>query len=129
MNENTSQKIEPVIVARPGSGDSIAVDPALAGRPGAEQLARIEEKAARIEDKFARSEALLLRVQATFEDAMTEFGDLARRGDVAAVEQRIRQVPGFGGLFVLAILAAVLGAGLTIAALKFGVPWPVLQPR
>jgi hypothetical protein len=125
---NDTSKIEPVVGGRtpptaegaaPGSGG-------LNARPGLEPLARIEEKTARIEEKFARSEALLLRVLATFEDAMSEFGGLARRADLQVIDRRTRRLPGIGALIVVGILAAVLGAATTIAALKYGIPWPLL---
>jgi hypothetical protein len=93
----------------------------------AEQLARIEEKAARIEDKYARSESLLLRVQATFEDAMAEFGNLARRSDVATIEQRVGRLPGAGALFVMGIITAIITTALIFAVSKYGIPG-VLPP-
>src|SRR5581483_11854046 len=127
MAEPTSQKIEPVIVGKPGPHEPQAAVVTVTNdgpvdRQSAEQLARIEEKAARIEDKFARSESLLLRVQATFEDAMAEFGNLARRTDIATIEQKVRRVPGVGAMFFFAILTAILAAALTIAAFKYGIP-------
>jgi hypothetical protein len=130
MNESSSQKIEPKVM-RPGAeGGATEVRPgSLHSRGDLEQLSRIEEKLARVEEKFARSEALLLRVQATFEDAMAEFGGLARRADISAVEQRLRGLPGVGALLFVGILAAAIGAGLTIASLKYGVPWPLLNNR
>lgn len=132
MAEPTSQKIEPVIVGKSGPQEPQATVVAMTNGGGierqtAEQLARIEEKAARIEDKFARAESLLLRVQATFEDAMAEFGNLARRSDVAAIEQKIRRVPGVGAMLFFAILTGIIAAALTIAAFKYGIPG-VLPP-
>jgi hypothetical protein len=127
MNESSSPKIEPVVM-RPAAEGTVEVRSApLHSRGDLEQLTRIEEKSARIEEKFARSEALLLRVQATFEDAMAEFGGLARRTDLGNVEQRLRGLPGVGALLFVGILSAAIGAGLTIASLKYGIPWPLLN--
>lgn len=145
MNDSSSQKIEPVITPRPDAEMQTrpvadervagAVSPAtrhfqtsFRNNENPDQLARIEEKTARIEEKFARSETLFLRLQSTFEDAMSEFGGLARRSDVTAIETRVRRIPGFGALVVVAVLAAVLSAAATVAALKFGIPFVVL-PR
>jgi len=94
----------------------------LSERGGLDQVSRIEEKTARIEEKFARSEALLLRVEATFQDTLTKFGGLARTADVNALEQRVRSLPGAGAIFVVALIAAVIGAVVTLAALRFGIP-------
>jgi hypothetical protein len=130
MNESASPKIEPVVMRPVAEGVAPEVRPGpLHSRGDLEQLGRIEEKTARIEEKFARSEALLLRVQATFEDAMAEFGGLARRTDLGTLEHRLRGLPGVGALLFVGILSAVIGAGLTIASLKYGIPWPLLGNR
>jgi hypothetical protein len=149
MNDITTQKIEPVVGSRPGDGGArpVLLDETVAGsvspatrhvqpaqqshpvaRDASDQLGRIEEKAARIEEKFARSEMLFLRLQSTFEDAMSEFGGLARTANVAALEAQVARLPGLGALIVVAIVGVVLGAAATVAALKFGVPFVVL-PR
>jgi hypothetical protein len=94
----------------------------LSERGGLDQLSRIEEKSARIEEKFARTEALLLRVEATFQDALTKFGGLARTADVNALEGRVRSLPGIGSIFVVALIAALVGAAITLAAQKYGIP-------
>ena len=94
----------------------------LSDRGGLDQLSRIEEKSARIEEKFARTEALLLRVETTFQDALSKFGGLARTADVNALEQRVRSLPGIGGIFVVALIAAVIGAACVLAAQKYGIP-------
>jgi len=93
----------------------------LSERGGLDQLSRIEEKSARIEEKFARTEALLLRVEATFQDALTKFGGLARTADVNALEGRVRSLPGIGGIFVITVIAALIGSAATLVALKFGI--------
>ena len=100
----------------------------LSERAGLDQLSRIEEKSARIEEKFARTEALLLRVETTFQDALSKFGGLARTADVNALEARVRGLPGAGGIFFVALIAALIGAACVLAAQKYGVPG-FLPPR
>ena len=103
-----------------------------------DQLSRIEEKAARIEEKYARTEALLLRVEEKVEKSTSRTSELARqsdlaalRGQVNALSDRVRRVPGFASLLVLALLAAIVGAGLTVAAMHYGIPGvlPGMLPR
>lgn len=119
-----------------GSPAAMASQPASAGVPlsergGLDQLSRVEEKLARVEEKFARSEALLLRLEATFQDALTRFGGLARSADVKALEGRVRGLPGVGSIFVVALVAALVGALLMVLALRFGIPGflPALAAR
>jgi hypothetical protein len=100
----------------------------LAERGGLDQLSRIEEKSARIEEKFARSEALLLRVESTFQDAMTKFGGIARTTDINALEARMRRLPGAGTIFFVALLAALIGAVAVLVAQQHGIPG-LLAPR
>ena len=57
---------------------------------------------------------------------MSEFGGLARRADLQMLERRTRRLPGLGAMIVVAFLAAILGSAATIAALKYGIPWPLL---
>ena len=106
--------------------------------PGLDQLSRVEEKAARIEEKYARTEALLMRVEDKVEKAAGRMGEAARqadlaamRGEVAALANRVRRLPGFGSLLVVGLLASLLGAALTLAALRYGVPGvlPAVLPR
>jgi len=104
-----------------------AAQPAPAGVPlsergGLDQLSRVEEKVARVEEKFARSEALLLRLEATFQDTLTRFGGLARSADVKALEGRVRSLPGAGAIFVVALIAALIGALAMLIAIRFGIP-------
>ena len=94
-----------------------------------DQLSRIEEKAARIEEKYARTEALLLRVEEKVEKSTSRTSELARQSDLAAVRaqmnavsDRVQRVPGLASLLLVALLAAVIGAGLTVAALRYGIP-------
>lgn len=101
---------------------------ALSDRGGLDQLSRIEEKSARIEEKFARTEALLLRVETTFQDALSKFGGLARTADVNALETRVRSLPGIGAIFFVALISAVIGAACVLAAQKYGIPG-FLPPR
>jgi hypothetical protein len=98
-------------------------------RAGVDQLSRIEDKTARIEEKYARSEALLNRVEDRVEKAVARMGEAARgqdmaalRGEVAALDRRLRGVPGFGTLLLVGLLSALIGAGATVMALRFGVP-------
>jgi hypothetical protein len=94
----------------------------LSERGGLDQLSRVEEKLARVEEKFARSEALLLRLETTFQDTLTRFGGLARSADVKALEGRVRGLPGAGSIFVVALIAALIGAFVMLLALRFGIP-------
>jgi hypothetical protein len=114
----------PSYVPAPGPAPTTTLQASvpLSERGGLDQLSRIEEKSARIEEKFARTEALLLRLEATFQDALTKFGGLARTADVNALEGRVRGLPGVGAIFVVAVIAALVGAAVTLAALKFGIP-------
>lgn len=110
-----------------GSPAAMGSQPASAGVPlsergGLDQLSRVEEKLARVEEKFARSEALLLRLEATFQDTLTRFGGLARSADVKTLEGRVRGLPGAGSIFVVALIAALIGALLMVMALRFGIP-------
>jgi len=115
--------IDPIERDAPVYGSPAAVagaQPASAGVPlsergGLDQLSRVEEK-------FARSEALLLRLEATFQDTLTRFGGLARSADVKALEGRVRGLPGAGSIFVVALIAALIGAFLMLLALRFGIP-------
>jgi hypothetical protein len=100
----------------------------LSERGGLDQLSRIEEKSARIEEKFARTEALLLRLETTFQDALSKFGGLARTADVNALETRVRSLPGIGAIFFVALISAVIGAACVLAAQKYGIPG-FLPPR
>ncbi|MBW0005284.1 MAG: hypothetical protein JO216_17560 [Hyphomicrobiales bacterium] len=119
-----------------GSPTAVASQPASGGVPlsergGLDQLSRLEEKLARIEEKFARSEALLLRLEASFQDTLTRFGGLARSAEVKALEGRVRGLPGAGTIFVVALIAALIGALLMVLALRFGIPGllPALAAR
>ena len=122
--------IDPIERDAPVYGSPAAVagaQPASAGVPlsergGLDQLSRVEEKLARVEEKFARSEALLLRLEATFQDTLTRFGGLARSADVKALEGRVRGLPGAGSIFVVALIAALIGAFVMLLALRFGIP-------
>lgn len=103
--------------------------------PGADQLARIEDKCARIEDKYARSEALLSRVEEKIEGASTRMSEAARQSDLAAlrsevraVADRTRRLPGSGALVLTAVITAVLTVVLTIAAQRFHLDG-LLPPR
>jgi hypothetical protein len=121
--------IDPVDREAPvyGSPAGVAAQAAPTGVPlsergGLDQLSRVEEKVARVEEKFARSEALLLRLEASFQDTLTRFGGLARAADLKALEGRVRGLPGAGTIFVVALIAALIGAFLMLLALRFGIP-------
>jgi hypothetical protein len=101
----------------------------LAERGNLDQLTRIEDKAARIEEKYARSEALLLRVEGAVDRAVGRLEETARdmnltglREDFNRLERRVRTKPGIVTLFVVALVAALIGAGVTVAASRYGVP-------
>ena len=111
------------LVSPPTSGGA-----SLSDRGGLDQLSRIEEKSARIEEKFARTEALLLRLETTFQDALSKFGGLARTADVNALETRVRGLPGTGAIFFVALIAALIGAACVLAVQKYGIPG-FLLPR
>jgi hypothetical protein len=112
----------------PTSAPQATTNSSLSDRGGLDQLSRIEEKSARIEEKFARTEALLLRVETTFQDALSKFGGLARTADVNALETRVRGLPGIGAIFFVALISAVIGAACVLAAQKYGIPG-FLPPR
>jgi len=112
----------------PAPAPTAVVPPPLSERGGLDQLSRIEEKSARIEEKFARTEALLVRVESTFQDAMSKFGGIARTADMHALEARVRRLPGTSSIFVVALIAALIGALVVLIALRFGIPG-LLPPR
>ena len=133
MNE-TARK-DPVVTLAPPASETpepvvaapVAVP--LAERGNLDQLTRIEDKAARIEEKYARSEALLLRVEGAVDRAVGRLEETARdmnltglREDFNRLERRVRGKPGVVTLFVVALVAALIGAGVTVAALRYGVP-------
>ncbi len=100
-----------------------------ADRPALDQLSRIEDKTARIEEKYARSESLLNRVEDRVERAAVRMGEAASsqdmaslRGEVAALDRRVRGIPGFATLLLVGVLSGLIGAGATVAALRYGVP-------
>ena len=130
---SSGARVEPMIEAAPiepptGPGP-LAPPVALHGRPDLDQLARIEDKTARIEEKYARSEALLGRVEDAMRATVTRTDELARGADVAALREemaalsmRVRRLPGIGALLLAALLAALVGAGLAYAAIRYGLP-------
>jgi hypothetical protein len=112
----------------PAPAPAPAPAPSLSERGGLDQLSRIEEKSARIEEKFARTEALLVRVESTFQDAMGRFGGIARIADIHALEARVRRLPSASSIFIVALIAALIGALVVLIALRFGIPG-LLPPR
>ena len=122
--EGAAAPVEPPLMLRasppPGS---------LHDRPDLDQLMRIEDKTARIEEKYARSEALLGRVEEAMKAAVTRTEELARGADVAALREevaalnvRVRRLPGVGAIAIVALVAALVGAALAYAAIRYGLP-------
>lgn len=120
-------------VASPAQSPAAASAPADTPRPaervepGLDQLSRIEDKTARIEEKYARSEARMQRVVDKVDAAMDRFGtvalqsDLAAvRGEVGAMNRRLRKLPGFGALLLTSVATAVLTAIIIILLFKYG---------
>lgn len=130
----TARKDPVVTLAQPASEvpeQAVAAQAAtpLSERGNLDQLTRIEDKAARIEEKYARSEALLLRVEGAVDRAVGRLEETARdmnltglREDFNRLERRVRTKPGIVTLFVVALVAALIGAGVTVVALRFGLP-------
>jgi hypothetical protein len=124
--EGASQRQGPSFIPSPAA-PHVPPPPAaptvsLSERGGLDQLSRIEEKTARTEEKFARTEALLLRLETTFQDALSKFGGMARTADVNALETRMRSLPGLGAIFFVALISALIGAACVLAAQKYGIP-------
>jgi len=134
---NAPARLDPVLHAPPAdpvaelkAAVEAAPPPAApADRPGLDQLSRIEDKASRIEEKYARSEALLQRVEDRVGKAADRMGEGARaadvatlRGEVSALDRRVRGLPGFATLLIVSLFTGAVAAGLTVAALRYGVP-------
>jgi hypothetical protein len=71
----------------------------------------------------------MARVEASFERAVDGLNQVAAHMDipglrrsVAEIEKRVRRKPGYLGLFVVAVIAALIGAAAAVAAMKFGIP-------
>lgn len=92
-------------------------------------LSRVEDKTARIEEKFARSEERMMRVESALEKATIRLEGASQemnlqglKDDVARLREEVRRKPGAATIFVVAILAALVGAAAAFALAKFGIP-------
>jgi hypothetical protein len=99
-----------------------------------DQISRIEEKTARIEEKYARTEALMMRLDDRVQQSTARSAEAARQADliavrdqVAALTRRVRGLPGFGMLFVMMLLTAIVTAALTVAALHYNLAGTLLR--
>ncbi len=54
-----------------------------------------------------------------------------RYGEVAGLSNRVRGIPGFASLLIVALLTGIVTAGLVVAALRYGIPgiMPGVLPR
>ena len=127
----TEIKTEPMLDAIVTSPEKAA--PA-AEPPRMDQLSRVEDKTARIEEKFARSEERMMRVESALEKATIRLEgatqDMNLQGvkeDIARMRSDVRKKPGVVTLFVVALVAALIGAGVSFALTRFGIPG--LLPR
>jgi hypothetical protein len=130
----TKTKTEPMLdtVALPSSDKAAAVPAQDA--PKLDQLSRVEDKTARIEEKFARAEERMMRVESALEKATIRLEGATQdmnlqgvREDIAQMRADLRKKPGVVTLFVVALLAALIGAGVSFALTRFGIPG--LLPR
>jgi hypothetical protein len=71
----------------------------------------------------------MARVEASFERALDGLNQVAAHMDfpglrrsVEEIEKRVKRKPGYFGLFVVALLASLIGAAAAVAAMKFGIP-------
>jgi hypothetical protein len=92
-------------------------------------LSRVEDKTARIEEKFARSEERMMRVESALEKATIRLEGASQemnlqglKEDVARLREDVRRKPGAATIFVVAIVAALIGAAVAFALAKFGIP-------
>ncbi len=97
--------------------------------PKLDQLSRVEDKTARIEEKFARSEERMMRVESALEKATIRLEGATQdmnlqavKDDLARLRHTLRRTPGVVTLFVVALLAALVGAGASYALIRFGIP-------
>jgi hypothetical protein len=125
----TKTKTEPMLdtVALPSSDKAAAVPAQDA--PKLDQLSRVEDKTARIEEKFARSEERMMRVESVLEKATIRLEGATQdmnlqgvREDIVQMRADLRKKPGVVTLFVVALLAALIGAGVSFALTRFGIP-------
>jgi hypothetical protein len=130
----TETKTEPMLDAiAPASPDKAAPAP-VQDAPKMDQLSRVEDKTARIEEKFARSEERMMRVESALEKATIRLEGATQdmnlqgvREDISRMRADLRKKPGVVTLFVVALIAALIGAGVSFALTRFGIPG--LLPR
>ncbi|MCU0883695.1 MAG: hypothetical protein MUC44_01915 [Beijerinckiaceae bacterium] len=128
----TETKTEPmleVVASPPADKPAPAPD-----APKMDQLSRVEDKTARIEEKFARSEERMMRVESALEKATIRLEGATQdmnlqgvREDIARMRADLRKKPGVVTLFVVALVAALIGAAVSFALTRFGIPG--LLPR
>jgi hypothetical protein len=127
--EKTEPKLEATVVAPPPVSEPVAVTVVAPAAAKLDQLSRVEDKAARIEEKFARSEERMMRVESALEKATIRLEgatqDMNLQGvkeDIARMRADIGRKPGAATIFIIALTAALLGAAVTFALSKFGIP-------
>ncbi len=109
-----------------GGLERAVADPQVSQGLGADQLARIEDKAARIEEKFARQEATAQRVLDKLELATSRMGEVALqsevaalRGEMATIARRTRSLPGVSAVFAASVVTALLTAVIVILLVRY----------
>jgi predicted nuclease with TOPRIM domain len=130
----SSAKTEPKLEALPETPVEavvapIKLEPKAPVEAAPDQLARIEDKTARIEEKFARSEERMMRLESALEKATLRLEgatqDMNLQGvkdDIVSMRERLGKKPGAAVIFVIALVAALIGAGVSFALTKFGIP-------
>jgi hypothetical protein len=136
----SAAKTEPTIEAgTEASGAASAVAPVASAAASPQPMkldraSRIEDETARIEEKFARSEERMMRVESALEKATIRLEGATQdmnlqgvRDDMSRMREDLRAKPGVATLFVVALVATLIGAAVTVGVLKFGIPG-VLSP-
>jgi predicted nucleic acid-binding Zn-ribbon protein len=95
-----------------------------------DQVSRIEDKTARIEEKFARSEERMMRLESALEKATLRLEGASQdmnlqgvRDDIARLRDQVGKKPGAVTIFVIALIAALIGAGVAFALARYGIPF------
>jgi hypothetical protein len=135
--EKTEPKLEGTVLAPapvpvPEPVGVTIVAPAAASRdagPKLDQLSRVEDKTARIEEKFARSEERMMRLESALEKTALRLEGATQdmnlqgvRQDITSMREDLRRKPGSATIFIIALAAALLGAAVSFALLRFGIP-------
>ncbi|MGL4439075.1 MAG: hypothetical protein ACRCUE_07380 [Bosea sp. (in: a-proteobacteria)] len=135
--EKTEPKLEDAVVTPPAVPVpepvavtiAVPVAPVQGAVPKLDQLSRVEDKTARIEEKFARSEERMMRLESALEKATIRLEGATQdmnlqgvRQDIASMREDLRRKPGSATIFIIALVAALLGAAASFALLKFGIP-------